>query len=236
MPLVAGHIQVAHRTDAQNLVPAVIFLKDLQHLFLFHHLFQFGRVGTVGNPKQQSVVVFHDVEQADVSGAGNQAAVVTVHGITQTVVVRVELSVGVEQAGFVFHAPFFKQADHFVGVTFRTYVGNVGRNDFLHLLLDALHVVQSDGAVDVELAEIAFRNGVLQGNTSLRIKFFHCFDQDEKQRTDVGPHARWTGDVQKFHVFVVVHPEVETFNLVIDFGTDRTVRHGQIKTVINIQK
>ena len=155
MTFVAGHVQVAYRADAQNLVPAMVFLKHFQHFFLFHYLFQLGRILPVGNAQQQSVVVFHDVEQVDVSRARYQAAVVTVHRIAQLVIVRVELPVSIQQPCLVRHPPFFKQADYFFRVAFRTCIGNVGRNDFLHFLLDALHVVQPDGSVDMQFAEIS---------------------------------------------------------------------------------
>ena len=77
---------------------------------------------------------------------------------------------------------------------------------------------------------------MFQGNVSLRIKFFYCLDQHEKERTDISPHAGRTGNVKEFNVFVVVHPEIKAFYFVVDFGTDRPVGHDQIKTVINIQK
>ena len=77
---------------------------------------------------------------------------------------------------------------------------------------------------------------MFQGNVPLRIKFFYCLDQHEKERTDISPHAGRAGNVKEFNVFIVVHPEVETLYLIVDFGANRTVGHGQIKTVINIQK
>ena len=77
---------------------------------------------------------------------------------------------------------------------------------------------------------------MFQRNTTLRIEFFYRFDQDEKERTDISSHAGRIGNVKKFNIFIVVHPEVETLYLIVDFGADRTVGHGQIKTVINIQK
>ena len=71
---------------------------------------------------------------------------------------------------------------------------------------------------------------MFQGNVPLRIKFFYCLDQHEKERTDISAHAGRTGNIKKFNIFIVVHPEVETLYLI------GTVGHGQIKTVINIQK
>ena len=155
MTFVAGHVQVAYRADAQNLVPAMVFLKHFQHFFLFHYLFQLGRILPVGNAQQQSVVVFHDVEQVDVSRARYQAAVVTVHRIAQLVIVRVELPVSIQQSCLVHHSPFFEQTNYFFRVTFSACVGNIGRDDFLHFLFDALHVIQSDGTVDMQFAEIS---------------------------------------------------------------------------------
>ena len=155
MSVVAGHIQIAHRTDAQNLVPAVIFLKYFQHFFLLHHLFQLGRVFPVGNTQQQPVVVFYNVEQADVSCTRNQAAIVAVHRVAQLIVVRIKLTVSVQQSCLIHHSPFFEQTNYFFRVTFSACVGNIGRDDFLHFLFDALHVIQSDGTVNMQFAEIS---------------------------------------------------------------------------------
>ena len=155
MTFVAGHVQVAYRADAQNLVPAMVFLKHFQHFFLFHYLFQLGRILPVGNAQQQSVVVFHDVEQADISRTWYQAAIITVHRIAQLIVVRIKLTVSVQQSCLVHHSPFFEQTNYFFRVTFSACVGNIGRDDFLHFLFDALHVIQSDGTVDMQFAEIS---------------------------------------------------------------------------------
>ena len=155
MSVVAGYIQIAHRTDAQNLVPAVIFLKHFQHFFLLHHLFQFGRVFTAGDTQQQSVVVFYNVEQADVSCTGYQAAIITVHRVAQLIVVRIKLTVSVQQSCLIHHPSFFEQTNHFLRVTFSACVGNIGRDDFLHFLFDALYVIQSNGTVNMQFAEIS---------------------------------------------------------------------------------
>ena len=69
MPLVARFVKVAHSADAHDVVPVMIFLKYIEHLFLLYDIFQLGRVLTVGHSQQQSVVVFHYIEQLDISCA-----------------------------------------------------------------------------------------------------------------------------------------------------------------------
>ena len=101
---VAGNVEIAYGADAQNLVPAAVFLKDFQHFFLFDYLFQLFGVLAVGNAQQQSVVVFYDIELADVSRAGNQAAVIVIDTVFQPVIESIELSAGLQQFYLVFHA------------------------------------------------------------------------------------------------------------------------------------
>ena len=67
---IAGFVEIADRADAKNLVPASVFLEYFQHLFLLYHFFQLFRIGAVRHLEQKAVVIFHEVEQVDVSGAG----------------------------------------------------------------------------------------------------------------------------------------------------------------------
>ena len=65
---IAGFIEIAYGADTQDLVPLAMFLQYFQHFFLLQHFFQFARIGTVGHLKQQTIVIFHQVEQMEISG------------------------------------------------------------------------------------------------------------------------------------------------------------------------
>ena len=144
---VACDVEVAHGGDAHDFVPTVVFLEHFEHLFLLHHFLQAGRVFPVGHAQEQAVIVFHDVEQADVSRAGHEASVVAIRGIPQAVIECIELVVGAQELGFVHHSPLGEYFRHLAGVAFDAFEGDVGVDDFLHLLLDADYVVQPDGTV-----------------------------------------------------------------------------------------
>ena len=137
---------------------------------------------------------------------------------------------------FVLHSFLAEKFYHFIGVLLETFERKVFGNDFLHPLLDALHIVQTNASVELQLAVVTFRNGMFQDDVSIRIEVFYGFVQDKKQGTYIGSHSRGATKIQEFYILVVVHPEGKAFHLIVDLSTDRSVWHIQAKTRINIQK
>ena len=234
--LFAGAVEVAHVAQSHDVVPAQVFLKYIQHLLLLYHLVQFIGILFVGDAQQQAVVIFHEVEQIDKSGAGQEVAVVVVYSAVQRVIEGVERSRGFQQFHLVVHAPFAEHAHGFGGVAFGAVEGDVLCDDFLHALFDGSHVFQFDGAADAQIAEVTFRHRMLYVEFSLGKEFADSLVEDETERTDVSAHARWVAHVEKFDVFVVIDSEIESFGTVVDLGAYHLIGKIKIKSIINIQK
>ena len=236
MSFLASQVEVAGVAQPHDVVPAQVFLEDVEHLLLLHHLFQ--RVGVLlaGDAQQQPVVVFHEVEQPDEAGAGQQVAVVIVHGVAQRIIIGVERAGGFQQPHLVVHAALAEDAHGFGGVALRAVKGDVLGDDFLHPLLDGGDVFQRDGPAEAQVAEVALRYGMFHVQLSCRKQLADSLVEDETERADVGAHARGVAYVEKLHVLVVVDAEVQPFGTVVDLGADHLIGEIEIKTVINIQK
>ena len=102
---------------------------------------------------------------------------------------------------------------------------NVVGNYFLHFLLDTCNIIQTNGTVQMQRTVITLRYGMFQGNASLRIKLFYCFDKDETKRSEIGTHARRISYIKKLNIFIVIYLKVEPFYLIVNFRTDRSVGH-----------
>ena len=77
---------------------------------------------------------------------------------------------------------------------------------------------------------------MFQRDASLGIEFFYRLDKDEAKRAEVGAHTRRVGDVEEFHVFVVIDPEVEVFHFIVNLCAYHAVGHIQSEIVVNFQK
>ncbi|EEC52680.1 hypothetical protein BACEGG_03027 [Bacteroides eggerthii DSM 20697] len=213
-----------------------MFFEYIKHLLLFYYIFEYGRVLFVGNTQQEAVVIFHDVKQLDKACAGEQIAVIVVHRISQCIVIGIYGAGCFQQFHFVVHAPFAEYAYGFGGMTFGAAEWNIFRYDFLHPSFYGRYVFQLNGTPDAEIAEIAFGYGMLHKQFSVRKQFIDSLVQDKAKRTDICTHTGRIPYIQKFNIFIVVDPEIESFRTVIYFGADYLIGKIKIKTVINIQK
>ena len=62
MSFFTGKIKISGIIKPHDITPVQIFFKDIQHFFLLHYIFKHIRVFPTRNPKEQSIVIFHDIE------------------------------------------------------------------------------------------------------------------------------------------------------------------------------
>ena len=156
-----------------------MFLEYVEHLLLLHHLFQYIRVLLVGDAQQQTVVVFHDVEQPDEAGAGKQIAIIVVDGIAQRIIIGIERTRSFQQLHLIFHASLTEDAYGFSGMAFDAMVGDIFGDNLLHPFLDGSYIFQFDGTADAQIAKIALGYGVLHKQLSFGKQFADSFVKDE---------------------------------------------------------
>ena len=189
MSFIAGHIKITDSTDSHNSVPTVILLKDFQHFFLLDNFFQFTWIFTARDTQKQAVIIFGNIKQMDVSGTGDQAAIVIIYRIAQTIITGIQLAGSFQQFYLIHHSPLQKQVNHIIRMCFSAQERKIGFNNFMHFLLDTLYIIQFNGTADMQITEISFRNRIFKRNRTVRIQFFDCTHQNKTQRTDIGTHT-----------------------------------------------
>ena len=89
MPFFAGEVKVAGVIKSHDIAPVEILLKYIQHLLLLHHFLQHIRILFIGNAQQEAIIVFHDVEQLDISGTGEQITIIIIDRIAQRIIIGI---------------------------------------------------------------------------------------------------------------------------------------------------
>ena len=191
---------------------------------------------TVGYLQKQSIVILHKIKKVKITGTGQQATIIIVKSIAQRIIIGIEIPRSFQQAHLVHHPFLTEQLHHFGGMLLKSFEWQVLGNDFLHTLLHAHHIIQTDCPVELQAAIISFRHRMFQYDTTIRIEVFHSLTQNEAQGAHIGSHPRRTSDVLKFHILVVIQPESQAFHLVVDLCTDRSIGQIKPKTGINVQK
>ena len=160
VPFLTNQVEIPCVVESHDITPVQIFLKDVQHLLLLHNIFQYFGILAARNPKKQPIVIFHDVEQFNIAGTGQQITIIIIDRIAQRIVIGIEGAGSFEQPHFVIHPPLAENAYRFRRMTFDAVIRYILRNNILHPLLDASHIFQFNGTPDTQITEIAFRHGV----------------------------------------------------------------------------
>ena len=79
-------VEVAHSVDAEDILPAMMLLKDAEQLVLMDHLAQYLRILLGGDAQEGSLVIWVQTEHAELTGVGEQRTVVVVYVVVYLVV------------------------------------------------------------------------------------------------------------------------------------------------------
>lgn len=66
-------VEVAHGSDTQDFLPAMMLLEDIKHLVLPGHFAQLIRVADRRNAQQHAIIVLLQPEEIELGGIGEQA-------------------------------------------------------------------------------------------------------------------------------------------------------------------
>ena len=228
MPFLAGVVEVAHRAQSHDVLPAMVLAEYFEHLLLVHHLGQLLGVLARRDAQEQSVVIFHHVEHLQSPRGREQRTVEIVHRVVQPVVVCVDGARALEQPHLALHSRLSEHLDGVLRGALYATEGDVGRHNLLHPPPDGRHVAFLQRPPDAQVAIVAARHGRVDADFAPREQVVHGLHQHEEKRTGVGAHTRRGSDVEKLHVLVIIETVVQAFHLVVHLGAHRPVGHLQI--------
>ena len=79
-------VEVAHGSDTQDVLPAMVLLEDVEHLILLRHLAQFIRILERRNAQQHAIVILLQSEEIKSRSIGEQRAVIEIHIFTYFII------------------------------------------------------------------------------------------------------------------------------------------------------
>ena len=224
-------IDGTHILQAHDDVPTDILGKDLEGLGLRFHFGQLGRVLAVGHTEQHTLLVLLDAKHFEITSRRNQGAIVIVDGVAQGVVVGIDLTAGLQQAGLVVETTVTEDAYRLL----RHRLGAVER----HILVDDVeHPFPNLGDVllrcrlavgFLEVTEIASRDRVFHIETTVRKDVLRGLVEYEAKRTDIGTETRVVAHVNKLYVTVLPNTELESLRRVVHLGRDSGVGEVQLR-------
>ena len=206
----------------------MVFLEDFEHLVLPNHLAQLVGMGRGGQSQQQSIVVFLHAKEVQLSGVGEQGAVIIVVIALNLVIGGVEASQALHQLYLALLAALRESLYRLFRGALVPYHGYMGVDDVVHLLSDVVDIECREGAADVQIAVIAVAHGDVYDHLALGKQFVDGPAQHEEQGACVCPHARGGVQIQKLHVLGVIHVIGHALHLVVHLGTNRTEVHLQL--------
>ena len=169
----------------QQLVPAVVLLEDRVHLILRHDILQLGRVVTIRDAHEQTVLERLDIEHIDITRAGEQDIGVIIDILAHPEVTAVGVTQGLEDRRLVVIA-LGEHLDHLFGLLLLLDDRSVLRNNLQHPFLDRFdHLPRQYGRffllfrrhrfvlMPLEGAVITLADRVLHTQVHLRVEFVH---------------------------------------------------------------
>lgn len=141
MARINSRIEVAHCSDADNILPVMMLLEDFEHLVLTGYLAQFIRVLERRNAQQHAVVILLQPEEIELRGVGEERAIIEVYVFTYFIIGSIERARSAQQLHLL-HITFLLEEGY--GVLGRHHIAadrHTCIHDFLHSLTDAVHII-----------------------------------------------------------------------------------------------
>ena len=214
----AGVVDVSYVGHPHDDVPLQVLVEHLEGLWHVHELCQLRRVFPVRDSQQYSVVEELDAPDFEEAGCRHEAAVVVVHGVSEGIVVGIDLVSGLEQLDLVVHAVLAEYLYGFLSLDFVAVERYVLVYDLSHPFFYELYVLLGQRALVslVEVAEIAVGDRVLHEDLAAGEYFERCFVEEEIQRPAIDSQSTCGGDVEEFDFLVVVGPVSQSLGYVVD--------------------
>ena len=217
-------VDVAHRGDAHDADPRLVFAEDVEHLLLVHLPLE-----PVGRRAQrqrevEAVVVGSDVEEGDVAGRGGQRAVEVAGRVAQRIEVAVEARTRIQQRHLVVEAQLGVAGAHLVGGQLLAPNRHVGRCQLPHALLEPCGGVRGEALDALNLAvEAALPHRVADVEPLAGKELARGQLQQEPRGALVDAQPRKRGDVDEAQRYGGEDAVVEFADAVVDVGGEEGV-------------
>ena len=105
--------------------------------------------------------------------------------------------------------------------------GHGGIHYFLHTTADGSHIIEGDGAPDVEVHIVAVADRDVDGHLARVEEFVGYLTEYKEKCAGICSAATGRGDVEKLHLFLLIDAVVHAFHLIIHVSRDGSVLHLQ---------
>ena len=105
--------------------------------------------------------------------------------------------------------------------------GHGGIHNFLHTTADGSHIIEGDGAPDVEVHIVAVADRDVDGHLARVEEFVSHLTEHKEECAGICSAATGRGDVEKLHLFLLIDAVVHAFHLIIHVGRNWAMLHLQ---------
>lgn len=231
--------RLVERSDgrqAQQVLPAVVLLEDVEHLVLAHQCAELRRVLTRRDAQQQSVVVLLESEERELRRVDEHRAVEVVDEALYIIICSIELAGSAQQHRLRLVAEVLEDAYRLVGGHLVAAYAQMAVYQALHLAANKVDVSLRHGASEAQVAVVAVAHRYVDDDVALGKQFVNSLAEHEEERASISTRARRRRYVKILNILRIVDTVVESLNLVIHLGAHRRIRHLYIKLRKNIRK
>ena len=179
-------IEVAHGSDAQDFLPAMMLLEDVEHLVLPGHLAQLVRILERRNAQEHAVIIFLQAEEIELGGIGEQCSVIIIHVFTYFIIGSIDRARSLEQFYFFHISLFLKQGDGIFRRNGEPANRHPGIDNLLHAAADDIHILIHNRPTETDIHIKAVGNRNINHHICSRIDILHRLAKYEEEGAGIG--------------------------------------------------
>ena len=126
-----------------------------------------------------------------------------------------------------------EEFDGFLGGRLMPMDGHRSTDDLLHAAADGPCIIERHRAPDVQVYIISVRHGDVDGHLTRIEQFVRSLAEHKEECSGIGSVAARRGDIQEFHLLLLIDSEVHAFHLVIHMCRDGSVPHLKSRQLIH---
>ena len=168
-------IEVAHGSDTQDFLPAMMLLEDVEHLVLPGHLAQLVRVLERRNAQEHAVIILLQAEEIELGGIGEQCSVGSI-----------DRARSLEQFYFFHISLFLKQGDGIFRRNGEPANRHPGIDNLLHAAADDIHILIHNRTTETDIHIETVGNRNINHHVCCRIDILHRLAKYEEEGAGIG--------------------------------------------------
>ena len=179
-------IEVAHGSDTQDFLPAMMLLEDIKHLVLSGHFAQLIRVADRRNTQQHAIIVLLQPEEIELGGIGEQCSVIIIHVFTYFIIGSIDRARSLEQFYFFHISLFLKQGDGIFRRNGESANWHPGIDNLLHAAADDIHILIHNRTTETDIHIETVGNRNINHHVCCRIDILHRLAKYEEEGAGIG--------------------------------------------------